>query len=138
MAKRGRPAKKKTTKPWEGADNPWTKDVFKLPKQHKGFHPCFVGKKDVDDYLSKGYVYANPEDYGIIKSDESDKGISPNRVYRKETVLLELPNHLKKMLDDYQRDYIDQQTQGALRSDSDRVSKDSGGGITTKLETTVS
>lgn len=140
MANRGRPkgsGKKATSKPWEGGENPWTPDIFRLPEKHAGFNPCFVSKKDVEDYLSKGYVFAIPEDYGIIKSEESEKGVA-NRIYRKEMVLLEVSDAQKKMRDDYFRELTDRRLGDALTSDTDTASREAHGGITTELKHTLS
>ena len=122
----GRP-KKVTTKPW--TDNPWTEDVFQLPKQHVGFHPCFVGKPDVDKYLGQGYVFANCKDYGIIKSEELEKGID-TRVYRKETVLLEIPNERKVARDKHFRDVTNRQLGDALTGEPEKAVNAAQGGIT--------
>lgn len=145
MAGRGRPkgsgkkvTKKPTSKPWEGGENPWTEDVFKLPNKHSGFHACFVGKSDTDKFISQGYVFAKPEDYGIIKSEESDKGVA-NRIYRKDTVLLELANHLYKMRTDYFRGITDRQLGDSIKGEPEKASRDAHGGIEIlKSETTLS
>lgn len=136
MASPGRPKTEKpvTSKPWETRDNPWVFDVFKLNKVHNGFHCVFVGKGETDTFFQKGYAFAKPSDYGIINSEESEKGIA-DRVYRKGTVLMEISDALFKQRADYFREITDKQLRDA--KDEAETGNVSGAVYIDKSRTTV-
>jgi len=95
-----KPEKKEMTKPW--SDKPWSVDMLRLRKEHKGFHSRFVDKDKVQGRLEKGYAIANAKDYGELSAKlPGEEAQKDSVIRRRELILMEIPIELKKERDKF-------------------------------------
>ena len=95
--------KKKTTKPWNSVENPWSKNKFSLFGKHKGFHPRFISQSKIHIRLQEGWVQANGKHYGEPTGIVSRMGMT----------LMELPNELLALRKEHFDDLINQRNLSA-------------------------
>jgi len=111
---KGRPKgsvnKKPATKPWNSSDNPWSQDIFRTKKVHKGFRPKWVSKTNLDRKMDYGYTIANREDYGETDRNPSylQRGLEgfaglDSMLVRRSMVLMEIPEEKAKQREKWLR-----------------------------------
>ena len=79
------------TRPWEGQENPWARDKFKLKKIRKGFRAKFTALHKVEDRKFEGWVIAKGKQYGEELGEITRPGL----------ILMELPENLAKLRDEH-------------------------------------
>ena len=79
------------TRPWEGQENPWARDKFKLKKIRKGFRAKFTALHKVEDRKFEGWAVAKGKQYGE----------EPGEITRPGLILMELPENLAKLRDEH-------------------------------------
>lgn len=103
---------RKPTRPWEKNDRarPWRRNYFNLEKTRPGFKPRFVDPTKVEGRIQRGYVIANPEDYGgLVDIDiRESKGLG-HYISRQGMILMEIPEEGHKAYADQQEQFIRQQ-----------------------------
>ena len=82
--------KKKATKPWDGADNPWSLDMLKTKATHDGYKARWTTRDQLQKWIDRGYQIANSKDYGgaaaVLPGEEAKDG---TLVKRRELILVE-------------------------------------------------
>ncbi len=124
---------KKMTTPWNSSSNPWSLDLLRLRKKHKGFEPRFVDKSQVQKRLEQGYMFANLKDYGGL-SDKlpGEEGEIDTAVRRRELVLMELPESLHRAKVEFLKNKTDRRSIDArqiVKSESAKIEETLGSSV---------
>ena len=92
-----------TTRPWEGQENPWSRDDFALKKKRAGFRARFVAHSKVENRKYEGWVVAKGKQYGEEFGEITRPGL----------ILMELPEELGKLRDKHFSELTKQRTTDA-------------------------
>jgi hypothetical protein len=94
--------KKKPTRPWDADSNPWSQHLLATKEVHKGYHPRFIRRENLQKWIDRGYKLADAKDYGgvdeVIPGEEAKDG---SLVKRRELILVECTLENKKKHDEY-------------------------------------
>lgn len=94
---------KEATKPWDGAGNPWTVDIFKLREKRPGFRNRFIDP--VNQKKKEGELWK--------VSDGKDYGEDSGPLTRRGMILMEMPEEIAKMRDKHINDLTERRTKSA-------------------------
>lgn len=116
--------KKQATKPWDGADNPWSMDLLRTKTTRKGFHCRWVTRENLQKWIDRGYKLAEAKDYGgadtVLPGEEGKDG---TLVKRRELILVETTTENAKKHDDYIDWKSNERMRSAVESSEDRVKR---------------
>lgn len=108
----------KTSKPWSANDNPWSPDIFKVPKI-PGFRLRFVSENKVDQRKSQGWTPVEQNELtGLISTHSIDTTFRARRM-----LLMKMPEEMAKKREKFFSDLTDRRSKTAETED---IKKDVG------------
>lgn len=98
-----------TTAPWNGDDNVWAPDIFKLKKTRSGFRVrfCDPDPENIESKLNEGWVIADCVNYGLSPHEEHG-----HIVKKKGMILMEIPETRARQREVYMKNLTDKRTLG--------------------------
>ena len=103
---------KEPTRPWEPDHNPWSLQMLSLQKTRPGYRVKWFrnNPENIEKRELQGWKIASRKDYGLKAELLGEKGQLDTTVRRRELILMELPEELKKQRDAFIRHKTDRQT----------------------------
>ena len=114
--------KKKATKPWDGADNPWSLDLLRTKATHTGYRSRWTTRDELQKWIDRGYKLADSKDYGgaaaVLPGEEAKDG---TLVKRRELILVECTLDNAKKHDEYISWKSNERMRAAVESSESKV-----------------
>lgn len=129
--------KKKPTSPWNSSDNPWSLDLLKTQKKHKGYHGRWIRPEDLQKWVDKGYKVADSKDWGEVAATlPGEEAPDGTLLKRREMIFVECTQENKQKHDDFIDWKSNERMRAAVKSadgTANKVEKGLGGSL--KFET---
>ena len=114
--------KKKATKPWDGADNPWSLDLLRTKATHTGYRSRWTTRDELQKWIDRGYKIADSKDYGgadaVLPGEEAK---DETLVKRRELILVECTVENRKKHDEYIAWKSNERMKAAVTSSESKV-----------------